>query len=89
MVALSEKITKPASASAARRVVQFMLELGFQQSVFEGDSEVIIKALDNGNFSLASVGHIVKDIRSILSLLQTMSFSYVRREGNFVAYALV
>ena len=41
-----------------------MLELGFQQCVFEGDLEVI-KALDNGNFSLASVGHIVKDIRSI------------------------
>ena len=78
MVALSEKITKPASASAARRVVQFMLELGFQQSVFEGDLEVI-KTLDNGNFSLASVGHIVKDIRSILGLLQTISFSYVIR----------
>ena len=78
MVALSEKITKPASASAARRVVQFMLELGFQQSVFEGDLEVI-KTLDNGNFSLASVGHIVKDIRSILGLLQTISFSYVMR----------
>ena len=84
MVALWEKITKPASASAARRVVQFMLELGFQQSVFEGDLEVI-KTLDNGNFSLASVGHIVKDIRSILGLLQTMSFSYLRREGNSVA----
>ena len=78
MVALWEKITKPASASAARRVVQFMLELGFQQSVFEGDLEVI-KTLDNGNFSLASVGHIVKDIRSILGLLQTISFSYVMR----------
>ena len=78
MVALWEKITKPASASAARRVVQFMLELGFQLSVFEGDLEVI-KTLDNGNFSLASVGHIVKDIRSILGLLQTISFSYVMR----------
>ena len=55
MVALSEKITKPASALATQRAVQFMLELGFQQSVFEGDLEVIIKALDNG--------HIVKDIR--------------------------
>ena len=78
MVALWEKITKPASASAARSVVQFMLELGFQLSVFEGDLEVI-KTLDNGNFSLASVGHIVKDIRSILGLLQTISFSYVMR----------
>ena len=87
MVALSEKITKPASASAARRVVRFMLELGFQQCVFEGDLEVI-KALDNGNFSLTSVGHTVKDIRSISGLLQPMSLSYVGRQGNSVTHAL-
>ena len=84
MAALSEKIKKPASADilealAARRAVQFILELGFKQSMFEGDSEVIIKALDNEDFLLVSVGHIVKDIWSMLGLLQTKSFSYVRR----------
>ena len=52
MAALLERIQKPDSveileALAARRAVQFTLELGFKQSVFEGDSEVIIKALDN------------------------------------------
>ena len=57
---------------ATRKAVQFILELGFKQSVFEGDSEVIIKALDNEVFSSLSadnevfsspsVGHIVKDI---------------------------
>ena len=66
-------------ALAARRAVQFILELGFKQSMFEGDSEVIIKALDNEDFLLVSVGNIVKDIWSMLGLLQTKSFSYVRR----------
>ena len=84
MAALSKKKKKMASvdileALAARRAVQFILELGFKQSMFEGDSEVIIKALDNEDFSLVSVGHIVKDIWSMLGLLQTKSFSYVRR----------
>ena len=84
MAALSEKIKKPASADileawAARRAVQFILELGFKQSMFEGDSEVIIKALDNEDFLLVSVGHIVKDIWSMLGLLQIKSFSYIRR----------
>lgn len=56
--------------------------------MFEGDSEIIIKALARKDFSLAIVGHIIKDILSMSSLLQTKSFSYVRRQGNSVAHAL-
>ncbi|XP_030970877.1 uncharacterized protein LOC115991308 [Quercus lobata] len=93
MAALSKRIQKPNSAEifealATRRAVQFTLELGFKQSVFEGDSEVIIKALDNEVFSSPSVGHIVKDIWSMSGLLQIKSFSYVRRQGNSVVHAL-
>ncbi|XP_065617279.1 uncharacterized protein LOC136062310, partial [Quercus suber] len=93
MAALSEKIKKPASAEilealAARRAVNFTMELGFNQSMFEGDSEVIIKALNAEDFSLASVGHIIKDIWSMSGLLQTKSFPFVRRQGNSVAHAL-
>ena len=93
MVALSERVQKPGAAEivealAAWRAVQFILELGFKQSAFEGDSEFIIKTLDNEDFSSPSVGHIVKDIWSMSGLLQTKSFSYVRRQGNSMAHAL-
>lgn len=93
MASLSEKITKPSSTEilemlAARRAIQFILEFGFEPSLFEGDSEVIIKTLVDGNFSLASIGHIVKNVMSISGLLQTKSFSYIRRQGNTVAHAL-
>ena len=93
MAVLSKRIQKPGSAEilealAGRRAIQFILELGFKQPVFKGDSEVIIKALDNEVFSSPSVGHIVKDIWSMSGLLQTKSFSYVRRQGNSVAHAL-
>lgn len=93
MAKLSVKNRKPPSSEilemlAARRLVQLALELGFGHFVFDGDSEVIIKALVDGNFSLASIGHLVKDIMSISGLLQTQSLSHVRRQDNDVAYAL-
>ena len=93
MVALLERVQKPGAAEivealAAWGAVQFILELGFKQSAFEGDSEFIIKTLDNEDFSSPSVGHIVKDIWSMSGLLQTKSFSYVRRQGNSMAHAL-
>lgn len=96
MAALAEKIPKPASVEIlevliAHRVVQFILELGFLHSIFKGDVEIIIKALDKGNCSIPSIGHIVKDIESIIGLLRTKSFSHVRswRQGNIVGHALV
>lgn len=42
-------------------------ELGFSHSIFEGDAEIIIKALVEGNCSILSIGHIVKDIGSMIS----------------------
>ena len=88
-----KKITKPLSVEilemlAARRAVQFTVELGFVHSVFEVDSEVIIKSLVDSNSSLTSIGHHVKDVMSISGLLQTYSFSHVRRQGNVVVDAL-
>ena len=57
--------------------------------MFEVDSEVIIKAMVDRNFSLASIGHPVKGIMSISGLLQTQTYSHVRRQDNVVAHALV
>ena len=93
MAALVEKVTKPTSTKvlevlAARRAVQFVLELGFEHSMFEGDVATVIKALTDGNCSVPSFGHIVKDIESISGLLQTKSFSHDWRQGNTVAHAL-
>ena len=88
-----KKITKPHSVEilemlATRRAVQFIVELSFVHSVFEVDSEVVIKSLVDDNSSLTSIGHHVKDVMSISGLLQTYSFSHVRRQGNVVVHAL-
>ena len=61
IAALSEKIPYPVSVDlvevlAARRVVRFIVELGISQSVFEGDSEVVYKALKSVNVGHSSMG---------------------------------
>lgn len=84
MAALAKKIPLPYSVVlletlAAQRAILFVADLGYSQSIFEGDSEILIKPLNNENHSLASIGHIIKDIQSSLSLFQTHSFSHARR----------
>ena len=74
MAALAEKIPKPASTEileilATRNAVQFVHELGFTHSIFEGDAEIVNKALADGNSSIPGIGHIVKDIESVSGLL--------------------
>ncbi|XP_030923075.1 uncharacterized protein LOC115949956 [Quercus lobata] len=93
LAALFEKIPYPGSVVlvevlAARREVQFIMELGITQSIFEGDSKIVYKALKARDVGLSSIGQFVKDIMSIAGSLQTFSFFYIRRQGNCVAHAL-
>ena len=82
MTTLTEKIPLPyfvvlLEALAARRAVFFAIEFGFGQSIFKGDSEILVKILNNANPSHASIGHIIKDIQSTSSLFRNHSFSYL------------
>ena len=63
--ALSEKIALLGSVVmvemlAARKAVQFALEIGITHSVFEGDSQIIYKALSTDVTTLSSFGHSYK-----------------------------
>ena len=93
MAALSEKIQKPHSVQsvellAARRAITFCIETGFQNSIFEGDSKLVIKLLRGMGLVKSQDGHIIKDILSYANSLQSFSFSHVSRQGNVVAHAL-
>ena len=64
MAALSEKIKKPPSVVilellVARRAAVLVSETGFQQSCFEGDSEVVVKSLCGSGMEKSVVGHIL------------------------------
>ena len=93
MVALFEKIKKPPSVMAlellaARRAAILVSETGFQQSCFEGDSEVVVKSLGGCGMEKSVVGHILKDTLSYVSLLKNYSFFHVNRQGNAITHAL-
>ena len=93
MGSLAEKIEMPPTvevleAMATRRAMIFMEELGLRHAIFEGDSELVVKALVGLCPNRSSIGHIIKDCKSLKGLFQTCSFSHVRRQGNGVAHAL-
>nr|XP_023908469.1 uncharacterized protein LOC112020139 [Quercus suber] len=93
IAALAEKIPYPGSvdmleALAARRAAKFVMDLGLTATEFEGDSEVVWRALKVVNEAHSAMGVIIKDTMSIVGSLRTFSFSHTRRQGNCVAHAL-
>ncbi|XP_050255142.1 uncharacterized protein LOC126701039 [Quercus robur] len=73
MASLSEKIPLPATVEAvemlaARRAVRFVQEVGLAESIFEGDSQSVILALQRNTMVNSGIGHLVKDVLSSVTL---------------------
>lgn len=80
LAALAEKIKKPRIVDclemmAARRAVFFAQEIDLQQCHFEGDYEVIIKALKTGNLFSSSFGHLVRNTLVCVNSLRSFSLT--------------
>ena len=93
MAPFSQPIPLPTSVEtvevlAARSAVCLARDLNLDQVIFEGDAEVIIKALNFGGFSSSSFGHIIRDIKLLSSTFNKVSFSHTCRQGNSVAHGL-
>ena len=90
---MSERTPLPNSmveveAMSCRRVVKFVSEVGIQEAIFEGDSLIVIQALNNGGASEASYGNLIDNIIFLASHLSKVEFSHVKRSCNRVADAL-
>ena len=88
--ALLERIHLPPTvaaleALACRRSILFAIELGLQEVVFEGDSEVIFKLLTAEQPCMSAFGHIIEDSRSLAARLRLATFTHTKRQGNNVA----
>ena len=93
MASLSQQISLPASiikveALAARRAMEFALELGFDNVTLEGDSEVLVKTLNARRNTLAHYGNLTVDILFLTSHFSKVQFSFVRRQCNRLAHSL-
>ena len=90
--AMSVRIPFPHSvpeveALACRHAVSFVVDLGLQEIIFEGDSAIINQAINSGLSSPALYGHIVDDILHLALQLRFHKFNQVSRCYNKVAYA--
>ena len=84
MAAFTQPIPLPTSVEivevlAAQGALCFAKDLGFNKEILEGDSEIIIKALNRGGLSSSCFGHIVKDIKMMSSSFGNVLFSHTRR----------
>ena len=87
MAPLSECIPLPSTVIevevlAAWRGLELVVEMGFRNIVLESDSQILIIALWEDSYSLASFSHLVKDI-------QFIDYTHVRRQCNALAHSLV
>ena len=64
------------------------METGFRNIVLESGSLILITAFWEDSYSLASFGHLVKDIQFIASYLSLINYSHVRQQCNALAHSL-
>lgn len=93
LASLSEKITIPSNVMtleilATRQAIQFAQEISIHHSTFEGDNEIAINVVRNGDMLSLSFDHLVKDTLSYASSFQSFSFFHTYRQGDTWAFFL-
>ena len=73
---------------AARWAVILVQELDFENSIFEGESEIVINPLQNDDRLKSSIGNLVQDTSSFVNSLKSWSFSHIGKQGNAIAHPL-
>lgn len=68
------------AAMAASRALKFGLEFGIHWAILEGDSEVVLKALENEELGSTAYGLLLKDASLFSSSFSTLSHSHTKRE---------
>ena len=93
MASLFEKIPFPSMVEAVEVLatqcaIRLVQEVGLAESIFEGDSQSIVLALQRVDMLNSTISHLVKDTLSFVKPLRSWSFSHTYRQDNVVAHAL-
>ncbi|XP_041025440.1 uncharacterized protein LOC121265838 [Juglans microcarpa x Juglans regia] len=75
-------------AIATRRDSSFCVDLGFQHVILEGDSLLVVKAIQIKEDSWSDSGLVVRDIKILLSKFLSWSVLHVHKEVNVIAHHL-
>jgi ribonuclease HI len=77
-----------AEARAALLAISLCKTRGLNRIIFEGDAQVVIKAIHSEEVDGSCLGVIVADIKSELQAFPQWRLAFVRREGNEMAHFL-
>ena len=75
-------------ATAALHVVELCRDVGVQDLILEGDSMVVVKAIESSGQKTQYYGQIIEDIRVVLGSRRSWRVCHTKREANGVAYGL-
>ncbi|XP_075659014.1 uncharacterized protein LOC142628865 [Castanea sativa] len=73
---------------ACRRSIEFAVDVGFTRLILEGDNTNVMHAISSDVANSSFLGNVVGDIRHLISSLQWVTTSMIRRGGNEVAHVL-
>ncbi|XP_021842478.2 uncharacterized protein [Spinacia oleracea] len=68
--------------------VQLAKRYGFKHLILEGDCQVVINRLKKASTFLSDLDSLLDDVLSIITFFDFISFSHVKRDGNFVSHHL-
>lgn len=77
-----------AEAMAARLALSIAIDVGLRDIILESDCLKLITQLKNGKEDQTSFGFITRDIQELAKSCRSISFEFVRREGNKVAHKM-
>ncbi|KAG8382442.1 hypothetical protein BUALT_Bualt05G0077700 [Buddleja alternifolia] len=77
-----------AEAFATLDALQWARRQGWRDVIFEGDCMGVVKKIRANTRDLSPIETILSDIFSCFSFFNSVSFSFVRREGNHPAHLL-
>ena len=71
---------------AATQAIELALELGLDRIIFEGDSDIVMRALTNQSPPFAPFGLLIRDAQVFANRLSWVKFQHVGRDGNNVTH---
>ena len=71
------------------RALEFGIEVGIDKAILEGDSLVIMKALEVDGISVPSFNPLIHDAKVLSRSFNELLYSHAKRDGNKLAYCLV
>lgn len=72
----------------AAMALSLAAEIGIKNAILEGDSLVLIRALQEEACSLAPFGVLIKDVKDLSHSFDHLLYSHTKREGNVIAHSL-